>query len=419
MKCRVEVYIDAETLTAELCDAVEAGLWANLTDLAWFGRNSSAARDAPTRQALAHIARVLRAIGPQLTHLRLSDFNAEVLEALATCTRLTGIEVDALHSTVEEMIDFCLVLSEIRAPLRVLKAVHFDAASSYAAVLLESLPTVVEAYIPGVDLCSLRTSVKSRLEAFNLVRANSTMPRIRDLRWSHRWTPSTFVQSLHADMTDPVPIADIAANYPNLRRLRFSRLRDDVSVDDLVLPSSLEQLYASPFPASCTRLVRRLGGLDGSARLSNLAELTLSHTSADGGEETVDLDPLVAACSASLRSLTIDVPPTALPMWSAPDIASIASTVSQLVALECVRIKLLPNARCFLGGRHTRLRTLVIGCIHAPGDEAPFAALLKACPRLVSASGTVAFPDPGPPGFAVTVKDDMSLTACRVSFPTG
>ena len=61
-------------------------------------------------------------------------------------------------------------------------------------------------------------------------------------------------------------------------------------------------------------------------------------------------------------------------------IAQLEATLAQLTALQCVHIAALPTARCFLGGRHTALQEVLVGDV-----DAPFAALVAACPRLLYA----------------------------------
>ena len=173
---------------------------------------------------------------------------------------------------------------------------------------------------------------------------------------------------------------------------------------DVRFPPTLTTLHLRTEDAVSNALVRHAGA----AAASGLANLTSLHIGQTFGPD--DITPLVAPLAGSLRTLSMLAVDEMTDAEAAEAAAAISgdgrsglvrleAALSRLVALVKVHIPTLPTARCFLGGDHTWLRELEIGCIDSPA--APFAAVARACPRLVTATSANvdALPLPPPPGW--------------------
>lgn len=183
------------------------------------------------------------------------------------------------------------------------------------------------------------------------------------------------------DDTAKLPFTDVAAVFPNLRRLFVKYAAADVVVADMRLPASLTELGTTSALAFGDAGIFRQLVRQGPAHFTHLTSISLL---CEGTDQFVELTPLVTF-AGTLRRLDVR-------WWGkckrhsgdddAMDATSAMAALSELVALESVTIPTLGTAKCFLGGSHTRLRTLLVG--HR--DGVTITQLAKACPRLVSVS---------------------------------
>ena len=200
------------------------------------------------------------------------------------------------------------------------------------------------------------------------------------------WTPSECVDSITSYYQGtPSFVADFCTSYPRLSEMSTDGETALTIAGASRFPPSLESLAVNlDSPAAATALVAALGS-HGSTGLPGLRAV---HLEVVEGTGAVDITPLVAF-APTLTSLKVEYVVEVSGGWTRPgDPSNVAeetprleAALSQLTALRDIEMPALPTPRCFLAGRHAKLRSLQIG----GSMREHFAALVRACPRLVRA----------------------------------
>jgi hypothetical protein len=422
VRCLTEAHVTQDTLSDKFCAAVESDSrpWAGIRKLDVWLHWEKLLYDAThdERGRLIHlVVRLLRAVGAQLEDLELDFINSEILAVIAACCgRLRFLRVQGFTASHSDWSSLCEAIITSRAPL---ESIDFggNCPMEDALRLLGAVPSIVRAECTLLEGEPIPPQIAARMEKLNDEATNAgAFPCLRELRTypnSGGLRPSTTATSLISRLRDaPLGIGDLAAAFPNLKTLDLAHVASDVSIDTMCLPATLEEIRIvdaphADFASSIARLLARHA-----LQLRHLARVSIVTSIAGGAGDFADITPL-AALAMTLRSLTLkDFNHSE---WSCERTLQVERTLSQLVALEDMCSERLRGVRCFLAGKHTRLRKLVVLSFN-PGS---LAALVRACPKLVSARG--AHDTSGgdvfevPRGWGVT-PHNSSVSAHRLSF---
>ena len=345
------------------------GFWSHVAALAVFigTTSSSLSLGAPALQ-------LLHAIGQQLTYLILDHASADMCPGIAKCTQLTHFSVGHCRPSDEAAV--CDALIAGGSPLVCVDAAFTDAAVSLR--LLEAVPSIVDVRIPSLHA----TAHSQRINALPLRFLNSPRLRLPCSEFieivsdaAEAWEPSACATSVSS--AAPLRVADLATAYPRLRVISFSSIAADVAIEAIEFPATLAELvFDARGPAAASVLLRHVAA--SCEFLPCLTAIEVPVTAATGIVALASFAPTL-----SRLELISETNPYLEQTITDGEVAVIEATLAQLVGLETVVIEALPTARCFLGGRHLRLRRLTVR--DADTDEAPLTALVRACPRLTFA----------------------------------
>jgi hypothetical protein len=260
--------------------------------------------------------------------------------------------------------------------------------------LLEAVPTIHHILAGELTPAALPPAIATRLRSLNWVARTTTLANLSraSLLFRDAWGPCESRVAINTE-NGALCITDIASAFPNLRELSASNIAPDVAMNELRLPPTLVKvdLFKAATTEFADGMLRRLAAAS-PRQLPRLAEVNV--------RASTNIAPLTTFASTltsiALRPSGHDDVQTSRDTDTA--ILAMEAALVQLVGLENAVLPTLPTARCFLGGTHTRLRTLKVRSIDAP--EAPFAALAKACPRLVLVMSSMAQPDWDPAALA-------------------
>jgi hypothetical protein len=365
----------------------------------------------PAKRDTERLVRLLEAVGPQLIDLRIASVCAEVIAALALCAKLTQIKVDAraLDASMSQQLCDAIIVSG--APL-----VCIDAAlmADDALRLLQRVPTITVSHMRKLAPTSIPDAIANRMELAGGRPMRRSPAAIIDPEAG--WSPAPHATLVVVTELDPLQQArtdgaSFRSAFPALETLFIQAELDATGLGDVLQFSptltSLSVQLLVPTTTSDALFTKLAEHQD----LSRLAKISIGMFG-----NSLDVSPL-AVFASSLECLVLDK--RASRHWADDDLAATEAVLSKLVSLVRVQIPPLPSARCFHGGAHTRLEELVVA--RANTREAPFAALVEACPRLAKAiSVDVRKPFPVPAGW-VAREDGINFgvaggIAVRVSF---
>lgn len=388
MRCVTTVHVQDADLTVALCDAVApksgaAGCWRCV-------RHLTVDFNIAGLESVARVARLLDAVGPQLTHLTLPmDPDSHLCSGIARCTALQHFECDATGTlpTAREPAAaseaLCDALVRSRAPLRFV-ATGILREPGAVRRLFEAAPTIDRVRLPNVSAASLPPTVVCVTDGGGGERCDLVViaPDTPVSSAAHVATKLSVIGRGPPDFE----FDSIATLFPHVQELTlFDTDSDAFAITDAVtrlaaVPAKLRVLSVTSAVSSdaATRIIRHVC----SSAPPLVPPLVSVHiTLRDVACATVDITPLTAV-AGTLTALHMDSTKLSMPGPASTRLARVEATLSHLVSLERVALPLLPSARAFVAGLHVRLRDLTVATANAESGML-LPDLLKACPRLV------------------------------------
>jgi hypothetical protein len=401
-RCTVRATVTAgDGLALPLADTTGAG---EENALPWLTELTVAASTDADEPSVQCVVRLLRAVAAQLTKLTLLHVDDALCGVITGCRSLKTCAADPM--TAKATAALCDALIASGASIEAVEIATGSDGAQDVARLLSEVPTIVRVHT-GIGMDAVPPAVRERLELFN--HAVFRLPRSTNLHFQMcEWTPSDFATRLTVGRGEALRITNFASAFPKLTIIAFDGLNEDHAreLGQLRFPERLAAFSATTWSGEdATALLRGLAA-HGSAALPCLSSvrIMLQITTA---HPVVDITPLTAFAS-TLTHLEVGICTR-----DELDDTRHDEPLSLLVALVSFQFWGLPSTRCFLGGRHTRLRFLTIPCAESPG--APFAQLAKACPRLVQVR-CAAPPDQLPVGWVVSRPKFAGTIVSRTSY---